>query len=418
MICPGKEKNGDVCNHFQKVEAVGPKVNNYEFYTFTDGTPYRYEWLGYDELFGSHYDHYVYTYKKYIPNYSNPSLLTPPSICANQTSEEKMPEAWRQGKSATHATHKALHSEAHSAFRAFTRTYGKKYNHMDEYNRRLLQHTRNMEYVNSHNKRSDKTFTLKINHMGDLHQDEMRMRKGLLGKPDLSGAKFVHTADPNVQIPPSVDWRTQNLVSPVKDQGICGSCWSFSTTGALEGQYAKANGEMIILSQQFLVDCAWNGNEGCDGGFQNLAYNYIQAAGGCPTAVSYGEYKMVNEMCHYNNDSTTAVQISGFNAIQSGNETALAQASAVAGPIAISIDAGHMAFVFYDSGVYYNANCSSTNLDHAVLLIGYGTLNGSDYWLVKNSWSTFWGDYGYVMMARNRDNNCGVATGALYPILA
>jgi cathepsin L len=186
----------------------------------------------------------------------------------------------------------------------------------------------------------------------------------------------------------------------------------------LEGGYAKKYNKMVILSQQFLVDCAWNGNMGCDGGMQNLAYQYIQEVGGIPSTVDYGEYKMINEMCHYNNKTPTA-QVSGFVSVPTGDEAALVQASASAGPIAISIDASHMSFVFYYSGVYYEPACQNgpDDLDHAVLLIGYGTEDGQDYWLVKNSWSTFWGDFGYVKMARNRNNNCGVATGALYPIV-
>jgi len=424
MSCPGREK--DVCYHFQKVEngsgfgvtnnASLGKVNNYELYMFQDGTPYRYEWLGYDELFGSHFDHYVMTYNKYIPNFSNPALLTPPAIC-NATSESEMPKEWLAGNSGAHHLHKAVHSEAHAGFRKFKRDYEKVYKVEEEYNHRLLAFTKNMHFVNTHNANSEKTYKVKLNQHGDLTQHEMRRRKGLLGV-DLSGAKKVHTFDAAVQTPDSIDWRTANLVSPIKDQGLCGSCWSFSTTGALEGAYAKKYNEMVILSQQFLVDCAWNGNMGCDGGMQNLAYQYIQEVGGIPSTVDYGEYKMINEMCHYNN-KTPAAQVSGFVSIPQGDEAALVQASASAGPIAISIDASHMSFVFYYSGVYYEPACQNgpDDLDHAVLLIGYGTEDGQDYWLVKNSWSTFWGDFGYVKMARNRNNNCGVATGALYPIV-
>jgi len=418
MLCPGMEKQ--VCDHFQKVEPASTgsgKISNYELYTLQDGTPYRYEWVGYDEVFGSHFDHYVITYKKYVPNFSNPSLLVPPAELCNTTTEAQAPKQWVEGNSGAHHMHKALHSEAHAGFRKLVREHNKKYNSQEEYNHRMLNFASNSHLINTHNSNAQKTYKLKMNQHGDLTLPEMRRSKGLLGV-DLSGAKKVHTADPTATIPTNVDWRQMNYVSPVKDQGYCGSCWSFSSTGALEGQYAKKYGEMVILSQQFLVDCAWNGNYGCDGGMQNQAYQYIQEVGGIPAAVTYGEYKMINEMCHYNN-KTPAAQVSGFVAIPQGDETALAQASSMAGPIAISIDASHFSFVFYYSGVYYEPMCQNgpDDLDHAVLLIGYGVEDRQDYWLVKNSWSTFWGDFGYVKMARNRNNNCGVATGALYPIV-
>jgi len=418
MFCPGMESQ--VCLHFQKVSAASSgKTSNYELYVFkSTNVPYRYEWLGYDELLSSHFDHYIMTYKKYVPNYSNPSLLNIPVLCANQTNATAPPVAYENGQSGAHHMHKAMHSEAHAGFRSFAQDHSRKYKDQEDYNGRLLTFTKNLHFINTHNARTDKTFKVKVNQHADLTMAEMKVRMGLLGAPDLTSAKKTHKADPSATIPASVDWRTTNVVSPVKDQGVCGSCWAFSSSEAIEGQYAMKHNEIIILSEQFLVDCAWNnGSQGCGGGFQSAAFQYVTEVGGIPSAVDYGGYKMINEMCHYNNMSATAV-VHGFNAIASGDELALAQTSAVAGPIAISINV-QMSLVFYESGVYYDPACLNgiDDLDHAVLLIGYGTENGQDFWLVKNSWSTFWGDFGYVKMARNRDNACGVATGALYPIV-
>jgi cathepsin L len=419
MFCPGKK--GSVCLHFQMVvPASSGKTSNYEMYVDKEtNTPYRYEWVGYDMFLSSHFDHYIVTYTKYVPNFSNPALLAVPALCQNNTNTAAPSEAYENGQSGAHHMHKAMPSEAHAGFRAFAVEHGKQYKHQQEYNSRLLQFTKNMDFVNTHNAKTDKTFKVKLNHHADLTLAEMKVRMGLLGAPDLTGAKVTHKADPKAQMPASIDWRMSNVVSPVKDQGVCGSCWAFSASEAIEGQYAMKNNEIIILSEQFLVDCAWNnGSQGCGGGFQSAAFQYVVEAGGIPNAVDYGSYKMINEMCHYNNMSASA-SITGFNAITSGDEMALAQTSAVAGPISISINV-QLSLVFYESGVYYDPLCQNgiDTLDHAVLLIGYGTDMGSDYWLVKNSWSTFWGDFGYVKMARNRNNACGVATASLYPIIA
>jgi len=324
-----------------------------------------------------------------------------PTLCANQTTTDAaFPAAYHAGQSGAHLLHKAVHSEAHAGFRRFASEQGRKYNGETEYNQRLLHFTKNMHFVNTHNAQPEKTFKVKLNQHSDLTLAEMKVRMGLLGSPDLSSAKVEHKAVPNMQIPASVDWRTSNVVSPVKDQGVCGSCWAFSASEAIEGQYAMKHGEIVILSEQFLVDCAWNnGSQGCGGGFQSAAFQYVQEAGGIPAAVDYGSYKMINQLCKWNNKSASA-QVTGFNSIATGDESALAQTSATAGPISISINV-QLSLVFYDSGVYFDPMCTNgiDTLDHAVLLIGYGTDMGQDYWLVKNSWSTFWGDFGYVKMA-------------------
>uniref|UniRef100_A0A670YDD1 Peptidase C1A papain C-terminal domain-containing protein n=1 Tax=Pseudonaja textilis TaxID=8673 RepID=A0A670YDD1_PSETE len=198
-------------------------------------------------------------------------------------------------------------------------------------------------------------------------------------------------------------------VTPVKDQAVCGSCWSFSTTGSLEGALFLKTGNLISLSQQILIDCSWGfGNYACDGGEEWQAFEWILKHGGIATTESYGPYKGQTHLVS---------KLSSYVNVTSGNTTALKAAIYKHGPVSVSIDASHRTFSFYSNGVYYEPKCSKGELDHAVLAVGYGVLQGELYWLIKNSWSTYWGNDGYILMSM-KDNNCGVTTDAVFPIVA
>ncbi|XP_063241721.1 cathepsin L-like [Bacillus rossius redtenbacheri] len=236
-----------------------------------------------------------------------------------------------------------------------------------------------------------------------------------LGAVRPRGAKFVSPA--NVKLADSVDWREQGAVTPVKDQGHCGSCWSFSTTGSLEGQHFRQEGYLVSLSEQNLIDCSTKyGNEGCNGGMMDFAFQYIRDNRGIDTE-RYYPYKAHDDKCHFNPRAIGAEDV-GYVDIPTGDEDKLKEAVATVGPISIAIDASRDTFQLYRTGVYYDPECSSEELDHGVLVVGYGTdEEGQDYWIVKNSWGPTWGDQGYIYMARNRNNSCGVATSASYPLV-
>jgi len=279
----------------------------------------------------------------------------------------------------------------------------------------------NVAMIEEHNqkhKAGKETFQMGINRFADMLQSEIgALMKGLDRATDKVPATSVFVADKNTRLPNTVDWREEGVVTEVKDQGDCGSCWSFSTTGTLEGQHALSTGNLVSLSEEQLVDCDTTMNDGCNGGWPYVALNYIKR-NGIMSEEDYPylstDYEPITGPCEFDASKVVAT-CTGYVAVESGDEDALQEAVATIGPISVCIDANHLTFMYYTSGVYYNENCSSEYLDHAVLAVGYGTENGEDYWLVKNSWNADWGDAGYIKMARNRDNNCGIATEPVYP---
>lgn len=299
----------------------------------------------------------------------------------------------------------------------FKQNYKKTYTGEEEANRRLIWEN-HLDFIEKHNIAADRgefTFHVGMNEYGDMSNEEFRrvMNGYKMEQKTRSGSTYLPPSNIG-DLPDAVDWRTKGYVTGIKNQGQCGSCWAFSSTGSLEGQWFKKSGTLPSLSEQNLVDCSTSqGNHGCEGGLMDNAFTYIQQNNGIDTEASY-PYTAMNGQCKFNAANVGASD-TGFTDIKSKSEEDLQSAVATVGPVSVAIDASHTSFQLYRSGVYHEFFCSQTRLDHGVLAVGYGSDSGKDYWIVKNSWGESWGMKGYINMSRNKKNNCGIATAASYP---
>jgi len=294
------------------------------------------------------------------------------------------------------------------AFTSFIKTHHKKYTH-DEFFNRFNTFKTNVEKIRIHNN-SGARYTQGLNEFADMTWDEFHSTK--LGYKNIDNqrlrSKNVKKTNLSTPLASSLDWRTSGIVTPVKDQGQCGSCWAFSTTGSVEGVIAQSTGVLTSLSEQQLMDCSdAQGNMGCNGGLMDYAFQYIISNNGLGSEASY-PYKGVDGTCK---KVTSVSTISGFTDVAPGDEDDLL-AKVNVQPVSVAIEADQMAFQFYSGGVL-TAACGE-NLDHGVLAVGYGTDAGVDYWIVKNSWGASWGESGYIRLERGI-NQCGIADAASVP---
>lgn len=269
--------------------------------------------------------------------------------------------------------------------------------------------------IKSHN-RKGLSYTLGVNEFADMTWEEFRKHR-LGAAQNCSATLKGNLKRTNIFIPETKDWREAGIVSPVKDQGHCGSCWTFSTTGALEAAYSQAFGEGISLSEQQLVDCAGAFNNfGCNGGLPSQAFEYIKYNGGLETEQAY-PYTGEDGLCKFSSQNI-AVQVLDSVNITLGDENELKYAVGIIRPVSVAFEVVS-GFRLYKKGVYTSTTCGNTPMDvnHAVLAVGYGVEDGIPYWLIKNSWGADWGDHGYFKMERGK-NMCGVATCASYPHVA
>ncbi|GAA6230111.1 cathepsin L1-like [Lates japonicus] len=279
---------------------------------------------------------------------------------------------------------------------------------------------KNMLLVLRHNQEASAgkhSFTLGMNHLADMTAEEINERlNGLKLEEPAHFTNLTIKEVNSLSTPQSVDWRKNGLVSPVQNQGLCGSCWAFSSMGALEGQMKKRTGVLIPLSPQNLVDCSTSdGNHGCRGGYISKAFSYVIRNGGVDSEKFY-PYEHQNGKCRYSVKGK-AGYCSNYHILPQGDERALQAVVASVGPVAVAVNAMLPSFHLYRGGLYNVPNCNPRFINHAVLVVGYGTDKGQDYWLVKNSWGTMWGEEGFIRLARNKNNLCGIASFAIYPKL-
>lgn len=340
-----------------------------------------------------------------------------------------------------------------SHFRAWVERHGKAYaRDAAEMERRLFVWLGNLEHALQHNRNasssSSSRFWMGMTPLADLTSEEYR--RGRLGyRYDVSAAKTKKEGEEKArrlrstttsttsmtmttQLPDRVDWRERGAVTEVKDQGQCGSCWAFATTGAVEGVNAIAatgggqGHRPVSASEQELVDCdVRGGDQGCEGGLMDYAYAFVVRNGGLDTERDY-PYTGEEGACDKAKLRRRVLTIDGFEDVPANDEEAL-RAAVARQPVAVAIEADQRAFQLYAGGVLTEADVAcGTALDHGVLVVGYGTdtddaeNNGMPYWIVKNSWGPDWGEQGYVRLQRGtraKEGMCGIATAASYPTI-
>ncbi|XP_063147040.1 procathepsin L-like [Candoia aspera] len=313
----------------------------------------------------------------------------------------------------------ALDPTLEGTWRDWKATHSKEYAEEEEAFRRAVWEE-NLRMIQDHNSQADlgkHTYRLGMNHFGDLTNEETNEKLNCF-RPDLDDVAqknvVMFTASENLQIPDSVDWRAKGYVTEVKDQGECGSCWSFSATGALEAMHFKKTGKLVSLSEQNLIDCSVNqGTSGCEGGWMHEAFEYVQKQGGINSEKSYPYDGKDDYSCRYDPENSVT-GCSSVGLILTGDEEGLQQAVGTVGPVSVAVDARSSEFHFYKSGIFKNPWLGDPYLTHAVLMVGYNS-SGSKYWILKNSWSSSWGDQGYMFLAQG-SNQCGIANMACYPI--
>jgi len=263
-------------------------------------------------------------------------------------------------------------------------------------------------FIELHNS-TESNFTLGHNMFSTMTEDEKANTRGLLSPEYLMGEP---TDLPTDNLSASVDWRAEGAVNAIQNQGSCGSCWTFSTMASVEGAHAIATGELLKFAEQQLVDCSTL-NNGCNGGSMALAFQYLQRH----DAMLEDDYPYTAKdgSCQYSASQATQVHTTGYTNVRRRSESQL-KAAVAQGVVSVAIEADKAVFQQYTSGIFDSSLCG-TSLDHGVALVGYGTEGTQNYWILRNSWGTTWGEEGYMRLADDGDGSgiCGVQLGAVYP---
>ena len=301
-------------------------------------------------------------------------------------------------------------TEEEYQFMGFITKYGRSYATKSEYNFRLAQFTKRLQEIEEHNSQDGMTSTVGINKFADYSNEEIKKMNGLKPmetKPEERPYEFSEE-----DIADAIDWRTKGAVTPVKNQGHCGSCWAFSTTGSIEGAHHLATGNLVSFSESNLVDCSWL-NHGCNGGLMDLAFMYaekhpLMTEADYPYHPSSGLFA-----CKYKKEKGVA-KVTTYKDVQRGSASQLKAALNV-GPVSVGIEADKPVFHAYTGGIINSTSCG-TQMDHGVLAVGYGTENGQEYYIVKNSWGADWGEKGFVRIAiADGAGICGIQNSASQP---
>lgn len=286
----------------------------------------------------------------------------------------------------------------------------------------------NLRTIRRHNQMKNNTFNLNVNQFADMTFEELYKQNYFEEDDFYETADFEDFEPPNIvsfthenfnKTPPeSFDWRDQGIRLPVKNQGRCGSCYAFVGLEALESAFYVKTGKSFVFSRQEIVDCARrHGTKGCDGGIVHGVYSYIDKIGGISLQKDY-PYREIERECNENVERVK-FRVKEIIQVETEDEELLKKALYNAGPIILVVDSLNESFYRYSSGIYYEERCNDKDRipTHAILLIGYGSENGQDFWTFKNSYGDKWGESGYMRIARNRNNHCKIASFNLIPII-
>jgi len=291
-------------------------------------------------------------------------------------------------------------------FVGYVKEFNKVYT-ADELFTRFQNFKDNKKVIDEHNAKG-LAWEMGVNQFTDLTQQEFSsLYLGYRPRSnDFIRSHNLHVAPEGQAMADTLDWRTKGAVTPIKDQGQCGSCWAFSTTGSVEGANQIKSGQLVSVSEQQLVDCAGSsGNQGCNGGLMDDAFEYIIKNKGLGSEASY-PYTGHDGKCK---QVTSVATVSKYTDVKKNDEAGLMSAVNIE-PVSVAVDAA--SWSSYKKGVM--SGMCGKSLDHGVLAVGYGTEGSQDYWIVKNSWGTTWGESGFIRLIRNK-NECGIAMAASYP---
>jgi len=318
-------------------------------------------------------------------------------------------------------------------FKAWSESHGKEYSSEEAMMARMKVWVENDKRIQAHNNQEPKpSYLLGHNEFSDMTNDEFTAQYNLGRHGNAEFAKLAaqnrlstnyKTMDSRLLLqdrPDEVNWIALGGVTPVKNQGACGSCWAFSTTGALEGARFINTGELVALSEQNLLDCDHQ-DLGCNGGLMDNAFKFDKKSGGLCSEEDYPYQAKQGDVCNPNHcEDVPGSQVRAFYDVPTGDADALMAALSMQ-PISVAIQADQFAFQFYKSGVLTDDSCGERGqIDHGVLAVGFGTDSETNepYWMIKNSWGETWGENGYIRMSRNSKNEwgmCAILKMASYP---